>query len=307
MLNVAIAVDSDTDYGPQAVQVIAAACEEVIGEQRCPVASELEPGTVAAWYAVVHPNDSALSSVRIEFRDRTVDGVLIEQRSISFSPRDSAKGRLASVGSVIAALAAAREGAPPTRAAQRANMTPAAVPTVEPPVRAVEPAAPPRAVNWAIDVAALAAPTFGDGPYRLGGLGRARLAFNGLPFALLSGRYAVHPGNPSLAWWTLSAGVGARLGDRASLFDLELRGELVFERTNIAVERGALHDSIGQSGWGGRVGVDAVWASWRHCSLMVGVDGALVLPRIRFVVANDEPTHVPSATLSLLIGARFQP
>ena len=74
MLNVAIAVDSSTDYGPHAVHVIVAACEEVIGDQRCPAASELGPGMVTAWYAIVHPNDPALGSVRIEFRDRTVDG-----------------------------------------------------------------------------------------------------------------------------------------------------------------------------------------------------------------------------------------
>ncbi len=299
MLNVAIAVDSDTDYGPQAVQVIAAACEEVIGEQRCPVASQLEPGIVAAWYAVVHPNDAALSSVRIEFRDRTADGVLIEQRSISFSTRDGAKSRLASVGSVIAALAAAREGAP-TRPAPRVSVPP-------PPTAVFKPAPPAQAPDWAVDLAALVAPTFGDGPYRWGGLARARLGFHRRPFALISARYALHTGNPSFTWWTVSAGVGARLGDRASLFDLELRGELVFERANIAVDRAGQHDSTGQSGWGGRIGVDAVWATWRHCSLILGVDGTLVLPRIRVVVGNEEPTHIPSATLGLLFGARFQP
>ena len=39
MLNVAIAVDSVTDYGPRAALVVAAACEEVIGEHRCPLAT----------------------------------------------------------------------------------------------------------------------------------------------------------------------------------------------------------------------------------------------------------------------------
>src|SRR2546423_8288044 len=112
MLNVAIAVDSATDYGPNAVHAIVAACEEVIGPQRCPPAHELGPGMVTAWYAVVHPNDPALGSVRIEFRDRTADGTLIEERSLTFPGRASREARLASIGSVIAALAAAREGGP---------------------------------------------------------------------------------------------------------------------------------------------------------------------------------------------------
>src|SRR5215470_17510477 len=112
MLNVAIAVDSPTDYGPRAVQVIVAACEEVIGEQRCPAASELAPGMVTAWYAVVHPNDPALGSVRIEFRDRTANGTLIDERAMTFGRGASQQSRLESIGSVIAALAAAREGGP---------------------------------------------------------------------------------------------------------------------------------------------------------------------------------------------------
>ena len=298
MLNVAIAVDSDTDYGTQAVQVIASACEEVIGEQRCPVASELAPGTVAAWYAVVHPNDRGLSSVRIEFRDRTADGVLIEERSLTFEPRDSQRSRLASVGSVIAALAAAREGSPIHPLHHEVVPEPLVVPAPPP---------APLPPDWGIDAAALVAPTFGDGPYRAGGLARAHFGFYGPNFALISARYAAHPGNPSFVWWTLSAGVGTRLGDRGASFNLEFRGELVFERTSIAVERGAESDSAGQNGWGGRVGIDAVWASWRHCSLILGVDGTLVLPRINLVVANDDATHVPSANVDLLVGVRFQP
>ena len=299
MLNVAISVDSDTDYGPRAVQVIAAACEEVIGEERCPAASDLAPGTVAAWYAVVHPNDRALSSVRIEFRDRTADGVLIEERSLQFSSQDSQRSRLASVGSVIAALAAAREGAP-TRAPRR---------VAEPPVVPLRLAAPPPIIDdeWALDLALLAAPTFGDGPYRLGGLARARLEFINRPFAVISARYAAHPGNPSFAWWTLSAGVGARLGDQTASFKLELRGELVFERTEIAVSSGADADRAGQNGWGGRVGMDGVWATWRHCSVIFGVDGALVLPRINVVIADEPAIHVPAASLGLSLGLRFQP
>ncbi len=299
MLNVAIAVDSTTDYGPEAVHVVARACEEVIGEQRCPVASDLPPGAVAAWYAVVHPNDRAWSSVRIEFRDRTADGVLIEDRALSFGARDSLQSRLASVGSVIAALAAAREGAP-TRPPGRASSAPPLSASTAPPPESA-------AADWSVELAALVAPTFGDGPYRIGGLGRVQLGLSEHLLGLVSARYALHPGNPDFAWWTLSAGVGSRVGERAASLYLEFSAELVLEHTNISAERGSTTESASQIGWGSRVGVEAVWATWRRYSVLLGVDGSLVLPRINVTVGEQDATHVPIASFGLFLGARFQP
>jgi hypothetical protein len=301
MLNVAIAVDSPTDYGPQAVQVVASACEEVIGEHRCPVASDLEPGAVAAWYAVVHPNDRALSSVRIEFRDRTADGVLIEQRSLTFSARDSQESRLASVGSVIAALAAAREGAL-TRPSQALDAPPPSAPPAAP-----APAPESSPPDGSVDVAALVTPGFGDAPYRLGGFARGHVGFSDRPFALAAVRYEAHPGNPEFSWWTLSAGVGTRIAGRAAIFNLEFSAEVVFEHTSIAADRGADRDSAGQDGWGGRVGVGAVWATCRHCSVILGIDATWVLPRINVIVGGQDATRVPPASVGFLLGVRFLP
>jgi hypothetical protein len=294
MLNVAIAVDSATDYGPQADRVVSAACEEVIGEKRCPIGRDLPPGTVAAWYAIVHPNDAGLSSLRIEFRDRTADGVLIEERALTFTVRDSLESRLASAGSVIAALVAAREG-PLGRPSWPSNV--------------VRPAARPDAqrTGWSVELAPLALPALGDGPSRWGGFGGVRLGFSGRPFILVAASATTHPGNPSFSWWTLSAGGGARLGTSAETFDLELHGEAVVERTYVAAESGATHDSASEDGWGGRVGVTAVWAAWRRASLILGVDGTYVLPRIGLVVAQGAVQHVSAATLGLSAGVRFQP
>jgi hypothetical protein len=297
MLNVAIAVDSATDYGPQAAQVIAAACEEVIGEHRCPVATDVPPGAVTAWVAVVHPDDRGLSSVRIDFRDRSAAGVLIEQRILTFSTQDSLKSRLISVGSVVAALAGAREGS-------LARKLPS-----PPPLPPVPPVAPPESAppDWSIDLAAFAAPALEEGPYRLGGLARAHLGFYGRPFGVASVRYAAHPGNPSFSWVSLSAGLGTRIGNRAARFNVEFSGEVVFEHTDIRAVRGADQESAGQNGWGGRIGAGAVWATMRHVSAIFGVEGSLVLPAIRVVVGGQEATRAPSATLGLLLGIRFQP
>jgi hypothetical protein len=301
MLNVAIAVDSATDYGPQAVHVIVAACEDVIGEQRCPAASELRPGMVTAWYAVVHPNDPALSGVRIEFRDRTADGTLIDERSLTFPRGASQKTRLASIGSVIAALVAAREGGPiPPR--PRANLP-------EPPQRPPRAERPPESLppDWSAGLAAFGVPSLAAGPYRLGALGSAHVGFGGRHFALFSGRYAVHAGDPKLSWWGISAGIGTRFAEREARFNVEVSGEFVFEHTNVTVQRGADQESAGQTGWGGRVGADVVWMAWQHASFFWGIDTTWILPRVRVEIAGQDALQVPFVAFAFFAGLRWQP
>jgi hypothetical protein len=46
------------------------------GQRRAPIASSL----------AANSNDPAFGSVRVKFRGRTADGVLIEERSLTFSP-----------------------------------------------------------------------------------------------------------------------------------------------------------------------------------------------------------------------------
>jgi hypothetical protein len=301
MLNVAIAVDSATDYGPETVQAIVVACEEVIGEHRCPAATELGPGMVTAWYAIVHPNDPVFGSVRIEFRDRTADGTLIDERSLTFPRGTSQQNRLASIGSVIAALAAAREGGPiPPR--PRAKL-----PEPSPPPAEAAGAPQSRPPDWNVGIGALAVPSLSSGPYRLGAFGSAGFGFGGRPFALLSTRYAVHPGNPELSWWTLAAGVGARLLDRASPFNVELTGEFVLEHTSVAAQLDAAREGAAKLGWGGRVGASAVWAAWGRVSLVCGVDGSLILPRVHVAIEGQDVTQVPFINAAFFIGVRFQP
>jgi hypothetical protein len=290
MLNVAISVDSAVDYGPRAVNVIAAACEEVIGDRRCPVASELRPGAVAAWYALVHPRDPALSGVRIEFRDRTASGVLIEQRELTFSPRDTQESRLASVGSVIAALAAAREGP--------------VVATSEVHREAPAPAAEPAAV-WRGDLAALAAPDIGGGPSRLGAHARVARDLGVRAYALASARFAGNQGDPGYTWLSFAGGLGVRTA--GPHLGIEGTAEAVFERTTVSASQGAAHDSVGQSGWGGRVGVDAAWPVTKRWAALLGVDVTMVLPRINVVVADGNPTRLSLVTAGLWAGVRFTP
>jgi hypothetical protein len=301
MLNVAIAVDSPTDYGAHAVHVIVAACEEVIGEQRCPAAGELGPGMVTAWYAIVHPNDPALGSVRIEFRDRTADGTLIDERSLTFPRGASQQSRLTSIGSVIAALAAAREGGPipPRPRTQLPEPAP-------PPLLLDSPPGGPS-VDWSVGLAALAVPSIAAGPYRLGALGSAHIGLGGRPFALFSGRYAVHSGNPKFSWFALSAGIGTLVAERAARFNLELTGEFVFERTSATVRRGVDEENASQNGWGGRLGANAIWMAWPHASVVAGIDATWILPRVRVAVEGRDVAQVPLVAFAASAGLRWQP
>ena len=294
MLNVAIAVDSLTDYGLGADRVVSAACEEVIGAKRCPVARDLPPGTVAAWYAIVRPTDAGMSGVRIEFRDRTADGVLIEERALTFGPRDSQTSRLASAGSVIAALVAAREGSlahPPWQA----NVLPPASRRLE------------HRHSWSVDLAGLASPGIAQARTRWGGFVGAHLGFPGRRFALASARFAGHSGNPNFQWWTLSAGGGFRVLEAGRSFGLELAAEMVVERARVSVTRGAVRDRASENGWGGRVGARAIWATWDHASVFLGVDGTVVRPRISVIVGQGPAQHTPPASLGLALGLRWTP
>jgi hypothetical protein len=299
MLNVAIAIDAPTDFGPGAAAIVAGACEEVIGPGRCPVAADLPPGGVAAWFALVHPNDDALSGVRIEFRDRTADGVLIEQRALAFNGQEDLKARLVSIGSVIAALAAAREGSlvrPPSRPALPSP----------PGARAVA-AAP---VHLGFDVAGLASPALGGGVDRFGGFARANLDLEAPLVVSIGAEYAAHAprqGEPSIGWLAASAGVGTRVAPRTSRFNVELRGEFVFEHLFVSAQAGGARDSGSEELFGGRIGATGVWRAWPWLSFVGGVDGTLVAPRVTVVVGAGPPMAIPAANLGFFVGFRISP
>jgi len=297
MLNVAIAIDTRTDFGPGAAAIVANACEEVIGQGRCPVAEDLPRGAVAAWFALVHPNDGALSSVRIDFRDRAPDGVLIEQRVLAFTGREDLKARLVSIGSVIAALAAAREGSlvrPP----------PSSRPLPSPPEPSPLTGAP---VRVGFDVAGLVSPALGGGVDRFGGFVRANLELEAPLLFSAGAEYAAHSGEPSFEWWSASAGVGTRLLSRTARFQVELRGDFVLERVNVSARSGSAHDSTSEIGWGARLGATLVWRALSWLSLLGGVDGTLVAPAVTVIVGSDPPTAIPAATCGFFIGFRVLP
>jgi hypothetical protein len=298
MLNVAIAIDAPTDFGPGAAAIVAGACEEVIGRGRCPVATDLPRGAVAAWFAVVHPNDRGLSSVRIEFRDRTADGVLIEQRALAFAGQEDLRARLVSIGSVIAALAAAREG----------SVVP--LPPAPPPASSREPdVAASAPVHVGFDLAGLASPALGGGVDRFGGFVRANLDLEAPLLFSVGAEYEAHPPQQgeSFGWWLAFAGVGTRMVPRTARLNVELRGEFVFEHMEVSARAGSLRDSGSEDSWGGRAGATGVWRAWPRLSFVGGVHGTLVTPRVAVAVGSEPPIAILGATCGFFVGFRILP
>src|SRR4051794_15358886 len=99
MLIVAIAVDTPADSAV-AAPLVSRSCEAVVGVGRCPVARDLKPSSVVAWYAIVRSDDPSGIRLRIELRDRSPTGVLIETRDLVFSEHDKPESRWVSVGAV---------------------------------------------------------------------------------------------------------------------------------------------------------------------------------------------------------------
>jgi hypothetical protein len=292
VLNVAIAIDAPTDLGPDAAAVVAAACEEVIGAGRCPIAADLPRGAVAAWFALVHSDDGALSTVQIDFRDRSEGGVLIERRTLAFTGNEDRRTRLVSIGSVIAALAAAREG----------SLVPL------PPPRPLSP--PPEPVQFGFDVAGLVTPALGGGVVRGGGLARANLELDAPLLFSAGAEYSARPGEPSFGWWGAFVGVGTRVFPRTARFRIELRGEFVFERVSVSARSGSAQDSGSENEFGGRIEATLVWRPWRASpwlSLVGGASGTLVSPGVTVLVGSGAPMTIPPATCGFFIGFRILP
>jgi hypothetical protein len=296
MLSVAIALEPPRESA--AARAVTQSCQEAIGEGRCHDATELRPATVVAWYALVRVGDPSAAELRIEFHDRNPSGVLIEARALSFSERDTPETRWASAGAVIAAFVAAREGA------GVAPVRPQGRPLPPPP-------APPRheALAWNVDLALFAGPGLDRGAFRMGGLGRAYVALPQAPrmVGLLSMRYAERPGALALAWWSASAGLGARVGGGTTPLSAELTGELAFERLLMSANDPLTHapDEAAQNRFGGRLSVNFALEVLNHLAWVGGAETTALRPSVAITVADDASGRAPALTYAFSTGFRF--
>jgi len=301
MLNVAVAIDFPTESAQAAVQTVSRSCEEALGDGRCPGAADLKSPTIVTWYAIIHSDDPDLSKLRVEFRDRTAEGVLIETRTLTFSEHDNIKSRWASAGAVIAAFVAARDsprGPPPSSHRE-----------IEIPPEWAGQAS--RGPAWGVDLALLTGPGLDPGGYRLGGLLRGFLGV--VPrapgvLAVLSLRYSERPGDLDVTWLSGSCGMGARVGGgQASPMSVEITGELAFERMLMSAENPLTghRDSAGQNRFGGRLGMNVAWAAWPSVAFLAGVEATAMRPALTISLADNKVGREPLASFGLSAGVRF--
>jgi hypothetical protein len=290
MLSVAIVVDLPGETGI-AAPIVSKSCEAAVGEGRCPIARSLEPSRVVAWYAIVRADDASGTHMKVELRDRSVTGVLIETRDLIFAEHDKTESRWASVGAVIAALVAARDSTerPPPRA-----------PETPPPV--IE--APP--IPWAIDLFLLTGPALDRGAFRWGGSVRGFVGVPRAPGAIgtLSLRYAQRPGDLDLAWVSGSAGIGARVAGNESPFDFDLTGELVYERMSMTGrdEATGREASSAQNRFGGRLSVHSSVRVWKSLAFVVGADVSALRPAVDISFLDARAGKEPSIGFAFAAG-----
>ena len=299
MLSVAIALEPASESA--VVEQVARSCEEAIGEGRCRNALELSPAAVVTWYALIRVEDPNAPELKIEFHDRNAAGTLIETRALTFSERDTPASRWASAGAVIAAFVAARDaaGAPPIPASRPRPLPP--------PQRPTQQAA--HELAWNVDLALFTGPGLDRGAYRWGGLGRAYVASPEAPgvLGLVSLRYAERPGDLALAWWSASAGLGARLGRRTTPLSVELTGELAFERFQMSAVDSASsrQEEAAQNRFGGRLSLNFAFNLASNLACVVGAEATALRPSVAISVGDGSAGRAPAVTYAFSAGLRF--
>jgi hypothetical protein len=301
MLSVAIALEPPTDSA--VVVQIVRSCERAIGDGRCRDALELAPSAVVTWYALIRLEDPSLPELKVEFYDRNASGTLIETRLLSFSERDTSSSRWASAGAVIAAFVAARDATVAAPAPKPLPLPPPPPPLLPPP------ALPERGPAWNVDLALFAGPGLDRGAYRVGGLARGYVA---LPQAsrvlgLVSLRYAERPGELALAWWSASCGMGARLGERSTLVNAELTGELVFERFQMSAtdKLTTRSEDAAQNRFGGRLSLNLALNFAANLAFVTGVEATALRPSVAVTVGDEHAGRAPAVSYAFSGGLRF--
>lgn len=297
MLSVAIALEPPIE--PDRVHVVAQSCDASLGKGRCRVADELTVGSVVAWYAVVRVEDGT-GKLAIEFHDRSANGTVIETRELALPEPVREQQRWASVGAVIAAFVAARDGG---AEAERPRPAPPLPPTPPPP--------PPESpgLAWNADLALFAGPGLDRGRYRLGALARGYVASPEAPrvLGLVSVRYAERPGSLSLAWWGASCGMGARIGGGMSPWSAELTGELAFERLRMTASDDATGaaQASGQNRFGGRLSINVALELASHFGVVVGAEATALRPSVDITVGNEASGRALPVSFAFSAGLRF--
>jgi hypothetical protein len=162
---------------------------------------------------------------------------------------------------------------------------------------------------WNVDLALFTGPGLDRGALRWGGLGRAYVALPQAPrmLGLLSIRYAERPGDLALAWWSASAGLGARVGGGTTPLSAELTGELAFERLLMSAIDPLTNapDEAAQNRVGGRLSVNLALELLNNLAWVAGAEATALRPSVAITVGDDASGRAPAVTYAFSTGFRF--
>jgi len=290
-----VAIDVPADLSPVVTRGAVTGCRNALGSERC-IASEAEHAVNPDWYAIIRSDAVEQGRLRIEFRKSASSGELVAQRILSFSERDPENSRWVSAGLVVAALVAAED------AAEKPS------PIGVPPARDRAPLAPGRhELGSGIDAGALLGPALLQGPYRIGGFGRGWIGSRSSGvIGALTLRYAERGGTPTLTWWSISGGVGARLGVWQSVMTVDVLGELVAERMSASASdpTSGRDDHGAQGRFGGRLGANVAARLGPGFRLLTGVDATALTPAVDVQVKGATVGREPAVRFAFTAGAR---
>jgi hypothetical protein len=301
MLSV-VFIDAPPTLAP-AVATMVARCEKALGAGRCRPSTDGSESAESRYYALLQTDDTRLQTATIELHRAAPGGAVVAHRDLVFSEQDAPESRWAAVGLVVAGLVAAQDARDATpRDAEAEHRRP---PAVQRHVRRDEWA------RWGADLGGIAGPGFAVGPYRWGGFGRFWHRLQPAPHMLLLGslRYAARSGDLDARWFSVGAGLGARLGGQKSRVNLDITGELIAERMAVAARlaAGGNTDSAAQARFGGRINLSLGVGLTTFVSLVLGVDVTALTPPISVEVQNTVVGREPSGRVALLAGVRVAP
>jgi hypothetical protein len=292
-----VVVQIEPDPPPALARAAIDGCDGALGAGRCQLVGER--GAIGDFYAIVHFEGEALEVVRVEFRRRSPDGVLLEVRELHFTEQDTARARSTSVGVVIAALAAAHERRTAPRPAP-----PIAKPRPPEPKRL-----PSRTEFLRLDVGATAVNVLEESPLGLGAQARGSLLFEPMFVMASFGYERKLDDSPRVTWLVGGMGMGVRVGSTAAPLAAELRTELVGTWLEVAAEQTAppRQESDTRLRFGPRLGLDAIWAASTELGLVMGVQGAVLRPAVTIDVGGQTVERAPAFSWGGFLGLRWAP
>jgi hypothetical protein len=265
-------------------------CNLVLGEGQC--RSHEQAGVAPSWYATIVWQASTDLVARVEVRSAPRAPAL-SVREVHFSPDDSLEQRYRALGLLVVSHVVALQHARSERPPEVDRPEPA--PTVE-----GEP------TRFGLDLMALGGPGLGSGPLRVGAAMRGWLSISGSAIRPQLGlAWGAAGGSPGLEWSTVALGVGAALGDPRAPFSFEIRLDALAQRVQLAAENGERRDTASLLRVGVGAGADGYYAFSPTIAGFVGVQGALLSPRIAVDISGERVGELVAPDGQLDAGVRL--